>query len=116
TASRHAGGPHHHSRRMDYHTGQFNAMKAPASMLVVKLACLAWLAVLLPRLYGAEEQFRVFTESIEIAERGQVPGYALFVDDKRMSFLSPARWSVKLDAAKRTVHLLPEDLRARNSF
>ena len=91
-------------------------MKTPASMLVVKLACLAWLAVLLPRLYGAEEQFRVFTESIEIAERGQVPGYALFVDDKRMSFLSPARWSVKPEPAKRTVHLLPEDLRAGISF
>jgi len=87
-------------------------MNMPASSLIVKLACLALPALLLPALHGAGEQFRLIAESVEIAERGKVPGYALLVDGKRMSFLSPAGWSVKPDAAKKTVQLLPEDLRA----
>jgi len=87
-------------------------MNTLASSLIVKLGCLALPALLLPGLHGAEGEFRLVTESIEIAERGKVPGYALLVDGKRMSFLSPAGWSVKPDAAKKTIQLLPEDLRA----
>src|SRR5256886_9814364 len=87
-------------------------MNTPASSLIVKLGCLAFPALLLPALHGAGEQFRLIAESIEIAERGKVPGYALLVDGKRMSFMSPAGWSVKPDAAKKTIQLLPQDLRA----
>ena len=87
-------------------------MNTPASSLIVKWVCIALPALLLPGLHAAEEQFRLFAESIEIAERGKVPGYALLVDGKRMSFMSPAGWSVKPDAAKKTIQLLPQDLRA----
>ena len=87
-------------------------MNRPAPSLIVKSACLALPALFLPGLHGAEEQFRLIAESIEIAERGAVPGYALLVDGKRMSFLSPMGWSVKADAAKKTIQMLPEDLRA----
>ena len=87
-------------------------MNTLASSLIVKLGCLALPALLLPGLHGAEGEFRLIAESIEIAERGKVPGYALLVDGKCMSFMSPAGWSVKPDAAKKTVQLLPEDLRA----
>ena len=87
-------------------------MNTLASSLIVKLGCLALPALLLPGLHGAEGEFRLITESIEIAERGKVPGYAMLVDGKRMSFMSPAGWSAKPDAAKKTVQLLPQDLRA----
>src|SRR2546429_3788203 len=42
-----------------------------ASSLIVKLGCLALPALLLPGLHGAEGEFRLITESIEIAERGR---------------------------------------------
>src|SRR5437870_9722231 len=97
---------------MEHHASQFDAMNTPASFLIVMWVCLALPALLLPGLHGAEEQFRLIAESIEIAERGEVPGYALLVNGKRMSFLSPVGWSVKADAAKKTIQMLPEDLRA----
>ena len=80
-------------------------MNTLASSLIVKLVCIALPALLLPGLHAAEAQFRLIAESIEIAERGKVPGYALLVDGKRMSFMSPAGWSVKPDAAKKTVRV-----------
>src|SRR5439155_4467710 len=97
---------------MEHHASQFDAMNTLASSLIVKLVCIALPALLLPGLHAAEAQFRLIAESIEIAERGKVPGYALLVDGKRMSFMSPVGWSVKSDAGKKTIQRLPADLRA----
>ena len=88
-------------------------MKAPLKWTLFCLACLAGPG---PRAVGAEEEFRLLTEALEIPERGVVTVYVLLAEGHRFSFLPPARWSVRPDAPKKAVHLLPEDLRAGISF
>ncbi|PYL01532.1 MAG: hypothetical protein DME19_01345 [Verrucomicrobia bacterium] len=80
------------------------------------LFCLACLAGPWPKAVGAEEEFRLVTETLEIPERGVVTVYVLLAEGHRFSFLPPTRWSVRPDAPKKAVHLLPEDLRAGISF
>jgi len=60
----------------------------------------------------AAEDFRLFTEKILGAEDNEVIRYVLLAEGQRFSFLPPAGWSVKADKTKRTITLLPQDLKA----
>jgi len=73
-------------------------------------------AILLPNLLGAEDGFRLFTKPLEIPERGEVTSCVVIAGGKRFSFVPPERWSMKPDAVKKTVNLLPEDFGAGIRF
>jgi hypothetical protein len=60
----------------------------------------------------AAQDFRLFTEEIRDAEENKMARYVLLADDKRFTFIPPARWNVKADRTKRTITLLPQDLKA----
>ena len=60
----------------------------------------------------AAEDFHLFTEKFLGAEDNEVTRYVLRFNEQRFSFIPPPGWSVKSDAAKRTISVLPEDLKA----
>jgi len=64
-----------------------------------------------PSLCGAGV-FHLFTETIRGAEENEVIRYVLLAGGQKFSFVPPANWSVKADVVKRTITLLPQNLKA----
>lgn len=58
------------------------------------------------------EEFRLFSETIRGAEDNEITRCVLVVEGRKFFFIPPARWSVKIDSAKGTIRLQPEDLKA----
>ncbi len=60
----------------------------------------------------ASDDARLYRELVNIPERGDVTGYVLSTKDYELSFISPAKWSVKFDGATDAATLLPPGLEA----
>jgi hypothetical protein len=73
---------------------------------------LLWLILLLVKPVQAAEGFRPFTEVIPTAEGYKSTRCVWMENGKKFSFIPPNRWSVKVDGAKKTIHLVPQDLKA----
>jgi len=62
------------------------------------------------------DDFRLFTETARGAEQSVMTNCVLIAEGRRFVFVPPPKWSVRPDAENKTIHLLPEDLRAGISF
>jgi len=65
---------------------------------------------------AAADDFRLFMETARGAEQSVVTNYVLVTEGRRFVFVPPPKWSVRPDAENKTIHLLPEDLRAGIGF
>jgi len=106
---------HGDSFRLEYRAGQLDTMKGLylCTRALMGLAALAF--VVTPTLAVADD-FRLFTETVRVPDLGQVTNYVLATEGRRFVFVPPPKWSVKSDSENKTVHLLPEDLRAGINF
>ena len=77
---------------------------------------LAALAFFVAPTLAVADDFRLFTETVRGAEQVVMTNYVLIIEEWRFVFVPPPKWSVKSDSENKTVHLLPEDLRAGISF
>ena len=77
---------------------------------------LAALAFFVAPTLAVADDFRLFTETVRGAEQVVMTNYVLIIEEWRFVFVQPPKWSVRPEAENKTVHLLPEDLRAGISF
>ena len=80
------------------------------------MGLLAALAFVVTPTLAVADDFRLFTETVRVPDLGQATNYVLVAEGRRFVFVPPPKWSVRPDAENKTIHLLPEDLRAGISF
>ncbi len=106
---------HGHSFHLEYRAGQLDTMKGHY-LCTRALMGLAALAFFMAPALALADDFRLFTETVRVPDLGQVTNYVLATEGRRFVFAPPPKWSVRPDAENKTIHLLPEDLRAGISF